>query len=213
MPPKSFWNSFKKTKVDAEKSVQVVPKNEQIEVAKSRPIIEEKKKIHYSHTTKRIESIKRKSSTSIFKLKDDILKKSQDKTSDVDLTDKPRDPFEIDQLKEKWQSYAELVNEKGRQGMYSTLTKYQPELKDNFNVYFEIDSEVQRLELQEESPEILDYLRKELNNYGIKLSFNVIKTDRAAKKHLNSKEIFLKMAENNKDLKQLRDQFNLDIEY
>ena len=148
-----------------------------------------------------------------YTFKDDILKKSQDKTSDVDLTDKPRDPFEIDQLKEKWQSYAEFVNEKGRQGMYSTLTKYQPELKDNFNVYFEIDSEVQRLELQEESPEILDYLRKELNNYGIKLSFNIIKTDRAAKKHLNSKEIFLKMAENNKDLKQLRDQFNLDIEY
>ena len=59
----------------------------------------------------------------------------------------------------------------------------------------------------------LDYLRKELNNYGIKLSFNVIKTDRATKKHLNSKEIFLKMAENNKDLKRLRDQFNLDIEY
>ena len=213
MPPKSFLEPIETPKKVVEKSPQVITKNEQPESAKSNTVVDEKKKINYSHAVKRKEITKRKSSTSIYKLKDDILKKSQDKKTEIDLSDKPKDPFVIDQLIEKWQSYAEMVNKKGRQGMYSTLTKYQPELKDNFKVSFEIDSEVQRLELQEESPEILDYLRKELNNYGIKLSFNVIKTDRATKKHLNSKEIFLKMAENNKDLKRLRDQFNLDIEY
>ena len=141
------------------------------------------------------------------------FKKSLNKKEEVDLSDKPRDEFNNELLLEKWNMYAEMLNEKGRQGMYATLTKYQPILGENYTVSFEIDSEVQRLELQEESLEILNHLRTELNNYGIKLVYMVIKSDKSTKKHLNSKEIFLKMADSNTDLKHLRDKFNLDIEY
>ena len=214
MPPKSLLSLQKVANSTAEKTIQVVQKNDLAEKTKSIPTVNEHpKKVAYSHSIKRKEINKRTSSTSIYKMKDDIVKKSLNKKEEVDFSDKPRDVFNNELLLEKWNMYAEMLNENGRQGMYATLTKYQPILGENYTVSFEIDSEVQRLELQEESPEILNHLRTELNNYGIKLVYKVIKSDKSTKKHLNSKEIFLKMADSNTDLKHLRDKFNLDIEY
>ncbi len=215
MPPKSLLK-LNAVETSSSEPSSPISNNEALKAKNSNDHSEKKKSnnLIYAQVVKRKESMKRTSSTSIYKMKDDIMKESNKDKSEVDLSDKPREKFDNSELLKKWSSYADLLNNQGRQGMFTTLTKYQPKLlEDNLTIFFEIDSEVQRLELQEESVEILNFLRSELNNYGMKLIFKVLESDKSTKKHLNSKEIFLKMAENNSDLKQLRDKFNLDIEY
>ena len=215
MPPKSMFNLKKVKSTSSKITIPVSDKNKLPKKdISNKNIKEESNNIIYAQVVKRKETKRRTSSTSIYKMKDDIIKESNKDKNEVDLSSKPKDRFETSVLQEKWNSYAELLNKKGRQGMYTTLSKYKPKLlEDKITVFFEIDSEVQRLELQEESVEILNFLRSELNNYSIKLVFKVLETDQSTKKHLNSKEIFLKMVENNSELKNLRDKFNLDIEY
>ena len=98
--------------------------------------------------------------------------------------------------------------------MHSTLNKYEPKLNtETFIVSFDLDSELQKIEFQQQSQDFLSFLRKNLDNYSIKIQLNVLAMDQGVKVHLNSKDKFIKMAEKNPDLNLLRDKFNLDIEY
>ncbi len=97
--------------------------------------------------------------------------------------------------------------------MYATLSKRQPELKENFEVVFTIDSAVQQINLDNERPNLLSFLRKELNNYGISLTIELTEKEATSMKYLPGRERFLQMAEKNEVLHQLREKLGLDIEY
>ncbi len=147
-------------------------------------------------------------------MKDELGKQSQKQEEEEDLSNKPRTKFSEDQLESKWKSYANKLKKKGRQGMFATMSKNNPIIIGEENlIRFDIDSELQRIELNKESTELLKYLRIELNNYGIKIDFNVLESIDDNKKHLSSKEKFIKMTEKNPDLKLFISKFNLDIEY
>ena len=77
---------------------------------------------------------------------------------------------------------------------------------------FIIDNEIQKIELEEERSNLLTFLRVELNNYGIQLKVLLSEEDNTVE-HLSSKDKFLKMAEKNPALHELREKLNLDIEY
>lgn len=97
--------------------------------------------------------------------------------------------------------------------MYATLSKRLPVLKPNFQIEFTIDSSVQQIDLDNERPELLSYLRKELNNYSISLSIILTESEDTSMKYLSGRDRFLQMAEKNDSLHQLREQLGLDIEY
>jgi len=88
----------------------------------------------------------------------------------------------------------------------------KPEIKQNFLLEFTIDNEIQNIELEDERSNLLTFLRVELNNYVIQLKVLVSKEDNSVK-HLSSKDKFLKMADKNPALHELRERLNLDIEY
>lgn len=141
-------------------------------------------------------------------------KKQEEKAADEaeDLTNKPRTPFTKDELVAKWKSFSYKLKDKGRQGLYITLSKRLPELKDDFQLEFEIDNEIQKIELEEERINLLTFLRSELNNYGISLKVILRETEDTVV-HLSSKDKFLKMADKNPALHELRERMNLDVEY
>ena len=113
-----------------------------------------------------------------------------------------------------WLEFAELMDAKGKGGMHATLCKYKPVLDEaSFVVFFDVDSDLQKIEFQQQSQDFMNFLRKSLNNYSIQLSLNVLALEDSVKVHLGSKDKFLKMVEKNAALDLLRDQFNLDIEY
>ena len=129
-----------------------------------------------------------------------------------DLTNKARTDFTLKELMLKWNAFSYQLKEKGRQGLYITLTKRKPTLKENFILEFIIDNEIQKIELEEERSNLLTFIRTELNNYSIQLKVLLNQEDNSVK-HLSSKDKFMKMAEKNPALHDLREKLNLDIEY
>ena len=154
---------------------------------------------------------KKRSGISISAMQNQKKEKQEAETIE-DLTNKPRTEFTSNDLMSKWNAFAYQLKEKGRQGLYITLTKRKPELKENFLLEFTIDNEIQNIELEEERSELLTFLRTELNNYGIQLTIILSQEDNSVK-HLSSKDKFMKMAEKNPVLHDLREKLNLDIEY
>lgn len=129
-----------------------------------------------------------------------------------DLTNKPRTPFTQEQLDAKWKSFCYLVQKDKKASLYATLTKHPVKLEDDFQLKLILDSEIQALELNTEKSNLLGFLRRELNNYGIDLVTEIVQHQEESK-HLTSKDKFLAMVEKNPVLAELRERLGLDIEY
>ena len=79
-------------------------------------------------------------------------------------------------MEEKWNNFADLRKIEGKMGLFTTLTKSKPIIKDDFLISFEIDSEVQKIEFQTVSQLLLDFLRSELQNGKIMLDLTITST-------------------------------------
>ena len=117
------------------------------------------------------------------------------------------------ELENKWNKFADLRKTEGKMGLYITLTKSKPFLKKDYLISFEIDSEVQKIELQTESQLLLDFLRSELQNAKVMLDLNISSSETPKLTQLTSRERFFQMAEKNPDLHNFKEIFDLDIEF
>jgi len=138
--------------------------------------------------------------------------KGEDEESSEDLSKKPRTPFTEEQLRGKWKSFCYTIEKEGKTGLAATLTKHPVIIKDNFQLELVLDSKIQELELNSTKASLLDFSRKELNNYDIDLH-DTIKESIVETKHLTNKDKFLQMVEKNPVLGELRERLGLDIEY
>ena len=127
--------------------------------------------------------------------------------------DLPSSKFSQTLLVEKWNQFADQRKKEGKMGLYTTLTKTKPILKDDFSIVFLIDSEVQKIEFQTESQPLLDFLKLELKNGLIQLNLQITKPESPKLTQLTSRERFFQMAEENPDLHNFKEVFDLDIEY
>jgi len=156
---------------------------------------------------------KRKSSFSI----GGAMKKKEQATGETekveDYSNKPRTSFTLEQLKAKWKSYAYQVQKQKRIRVYAALAKRDPELKDNFEVVFTIDNSAQEESLENERTNLLSFLRKELNNYGISLTIKLTEKEESTMEYSSGKDRFKQMQEKNAVLEDLRKKLGLDIEY
>ena len=116
-------------------------------------------------------------------------------------------------LLEKWNKFAEIKKKEGKMGLHTTLTKSSPILKNDFNIDFRLDSEVQKMDLQKETPYLLEHLRKELNNGSIQIHLHVSEIEDQKISQFTSRERFFQMAEKNPDLHLFKEEFDLDLEY
>jgi len=123
-----------------------------------------------------------------------------------------RNDFSQAMLRNKWMVLARNLKREGKESLFVTLTKHQPELSENYVVNFSIDSEVQLIELNELKADIITFLRKELQNFGIQLDFKMNAFKNVERKE-SSKERYNKMIEKYPALDEFRKKFNMDIEY
>lgn len=68
-----------------------------------------------------------------------------------------------------WKNYAQKLKENGRTAMWGTLTLSEPNLSEDYVVYYEVQNESQLRELELEKPDLLGYIRKNLQNYKIQI--------------------------------------------
>lgn len=119
-------------------------------------------------------------------------------------------PFTQEQLEDAWKNYAEeLKVDEPR--IYSTLTAYQPVLKENGIIEFSLNNHLQEEILRNIKIKLLTYLKKTLNNFSLDIVTSI--TDKVeGNKLYTAEDKFDHMARKNPDLLKLKQQFNLDFE-
>ena len=196
-----------------------LPKNDQVEKTEIQlkkqqesPAIEsEEPKII---APKRSLSIKKRSlTTSISGIRKKLNHQDEQVQKQEELLISSNSKFSTQLLIEKWNKFAEVKKKEGKMGLYTTLTKSSPILKNDFNVDFHLDSAVQKMDLQKETPYLLEHLRKELNNGSIQIHLHVSELENQKISQLTSRERFFQMAEKNPDLHLFKEEFDLDLEY
>ena len=199
--------------------ISLLPKNDQVEKIEiqlkkqqeSTAIESEEPKII---APKRSLSIKKRSlTTSISGIRKKLNHQDEQVQKQEELLISSNSKFSTQLLIENWNKFAEAKKKEGKMGLYTTLTKSSPILKNDFNVDFHLDSAVQKMDLQKETPYLLEHLRKELNNGSIQIHLHVSELENQKISQLTSRERFFQMAEKNPDLHLFKEEFDLDLEY
>lgn len=114
-------------------------------------------------------------------------------------------------MTEAIKQFAEEKNKNGNKQLYATLTSSLIKLKGE-TVSVELNNEVQREMLSIIKQDMLDELRKILNNKKTQLEITVSETGNEVKAYKPTDKFKL-MAEKNPSLLELKKRFDLDIEY
>ncbi len=115
--------------------------------------------------------------------------------------------FTKENLELKWKEFLTRLDD--RPNLQSTLSKV-PKLKDDFQLYLEIDNSIQSDVISTIKPELVSFLRKELKNSKIELVIKV--TDEIKNRIIyTDDDKFDEMVKKNPSLKILKQKFNLDF--
>lgn len=121
-----------------------------------------------------------------------------------------KNDFTEEEMIKVWNAFTAMQkNEKP--SFHAILTKSIPYLKENFNIVLDIDNSMEEASLNIEKGELLDYLRKQLQNSTVQLSTN-INYVAETKKLYTQREKFMHMAEKNPSINKLRQQLDLEID-
>ncbi len=136
----------------------------------------------------------------------------QAETSTVDTSLLAADPFSQEKLEILWKEYADLVRSKTKESFYSTLTIRQPQVLENNTILYRIDNSVQKMDFEREQTELMEFLRKNLNNFSVKLELEINKTAEKNNFYTDGDKLTA-MAEHNPVLKDLVSKLGLDVEF
>lgn len=155
-----------------------------------------------------------KLSSSTLSIKQMMEKKvEENEANGVDLSNMPRNPFSIDDLKMFWRRFAFQMKDEGKDTFYNALIKRDPKATSDVSFDLEVDNQVQIDYIRPHLTELLSFLRKELKNYDINVDLKVTSTPESEVKFQTGKDKFASLARKNPYLHTLKTTFNLDIEY
>jgi DNA polymerase-3 subunit gamma/tau len=143
------------------------------------------------------------------------LRKTETKTEDTPqtiITPDTADPVDRDQLLRLWNEYADTMQAAGKFQLHTTLTMNPPKLLEDFVIELVIHNPSQEELLQEEKIDMLDWLRKKLNNYKLTLITRLEEMAKDPEQVFTNKEKYKKMAEKNPGLDDFRKQLGLELE-
>lgn len=129
------------------------------------------------------------------------------------LVDRPSTPFSLDDLKKAWRMYAFKAKKEGLEALYVGMTTSEPKLLPEFRIHQLIDNRVQNEYFKMNEMKILEFLRSELKNWSISLTYEEAKVGENGKKLLSGKDKFDEMAKRNPNLITMQKLFKLDIEF
>ena len=127
----------------------------------------------------------------------------------IDETQLPTDDFTDEAFHNAWKSYIAKLEKKGKKLMVSTLEMDTPKLNGT-DIQLAFPNDTLRVELEREQFPLLDFLRKKLNNFDLKLDITV--NEEVAKKYVfTAEDKYEKLKEKNPNIELLRRTFGLDI--
>ncbi|WP_338734081.1 DNA polymerase III subunit gamma/tau [Mangrovimonas cancribranchiae] len=153
-----------------------------------------------------------KKSTSGLSLKSIKAKKEHEiRQMDVVVNEEelPKEPFTQEQLRQTWKDFVAIIEKKGQFNLASILSIDEPKL-DGTTIHLEFPNDTNKVEVERQQYDLLNYLRKTLQNYDISLSITV--NEVIEKKYAyTTQEKYEKLKEKNPNIDVLRKTFGLDI--
>lgn len=163
----------------------------------------------------------------IVNFKDNILKKtiSINPDSEIEKQHEVKDnsvfqeekrnerAFSQEVLNEKWEQYANEKENVGKHNLLSVLRDKKAILKENFNVCITLDNKVQEEVINDERTKLLKYLKSQLENDSISLIVEVTPIKEEEMKAYTAEDKFKKMVKKNRDLMNLKNKFDLEIDF
>ena len=174
--------------------------------------VEEKK---IKKVEKPVSSLKKANYRSPYSL-DNILKEEDVKAGIADELvggeDMPKTPFGQEQINKFWKLFVQNHVDKGNRSLFTTLNSRLPELNPHFKLVFTIENNVQLNQIDGIKVDLVNYLRKHLNNYSISFETPIKKLE--SKKHIyTDEEKYKALAEKYPLLEKLREKLDLDINH
>ncbi|SFR49059.1 DNA polymerase-3 subunit gamma/tau [Robiginitalea myxolifaciens] len=128
-------------------------------------------------------------------------------SEEVDL---PKDPVEEEELLKYWEAYIAKVERKGRKILASNLNADSPKLKGDDVIWIELPNSTMKKEVEREQQDLMRFLRKKLNHYGLNLKITV--NEEVAKQFaFTPQEKYEKLREKNPAIDLLRKTFDLEL--
>ncbi|MBO7634996.1 MAG: hypothetical protein J6S89_00280 [Paludibacteraceae bacterium] len=129
----------------------------------------------------------------------------QDFLVNVDLNEN----FTQEQMIMAWNKYIRTIQ--GKNLLMNTMESCKPTLTANYVLVQSVDNTYQEKEMQNEANTLVNFLRKELRNGQITLSIQLSEMTNMTKA-MTPNERLKRMTENHPALKELREQFNLELD-
>lgn len=142
-----------------------------------------------------------------------FLNKKEENQEDqeyVIATGEARTDFHQDQLNPLWIEFAKTIEAKGKVSLFRLFSDQFPKIDANFLLHFPVESQALADDLQVEKPELLSFLRKKLNNFGINIDFPLIEAENT-KMLYTPQDKFKHMVEKNQQLQYLKKTLDLDL--
>ena len=142
-----------------------------------------------------------------------FLNKSEDDQGEdeyIIATGEGRSDFHQDQLNPLWLEYAKGIETRGKVSLFRLFSEQFPKIDNNYLLHFPVESQALADDLQIEKPELLTFLRKKLNNYGINIDFPVIEAEHS-KMLYTPQDKFKHMVEKHPELIYLKKSLDLDL--
>ncbi len=140
---------------------------------------------------------------------DRIAQEEEDK-GPKKATGEAREVFSYDRLLEIWSIYTQKLKAADKINLFTILNNFAPTLLNPELIEISVESKTQEHLVQQESVELLNFLRNELRNFGIEVTYKLV--ERKIENRLyGNREKYDYLVNKNPKLDELRRRFNLDI--
>ena len=126
------------------------------------------------------------------------------------MADIVAEPFSQEKLEEMWNEYMEIISAR-HPSFSSALSKYLPQLKDNYLIEITTDNAI-AAKSSENLKNLIGYLKEKLNNHRIHYKM-IITKNIESKTPYTDKEKYDVMVKKNPALKDLKEKFDLEIDF
>ena len=121
----------------------------------------------------------------------------------------PKEPFTEEAFIKSWEDYISDLENNGKKIMASILEMNKPKLNET-TICLEFPNETLKVELERAQFPLMEFLRKSLNNYDLKLDISV--NEEADKQYaFTTREKYEKLKAKNPNIELLKKTFGLDI--
>ncbi|MBK9638672.1 MAG: hypothetical protein IPO63_12990 [Bacteroidetes bacterium] len=123
-----------------------------------------------------------------------------------------KDSFDHESLMKYWKMYSDQAKKDGKIQLSTTMNINTPTIHENYQIELLIDNPAQHEFFQEEKSELVNFLRKSLNNYTLNVYVKLDDSVKSGEVAYTNKEKYQKMVEKNPGLDDFRKQLGLELE-